>query len=149
MNDTRERQHNLIPQDHPQLSLILLLETALRVSWSADVCNELDKEQWTSENPAFGQCVISTLVLLDWLTQGTIVKDDDHDHFWLQDEYGEIDLTREQFPIDTILQATRERTREELVTGERAKQARTQERYETLRDRVKSFMEHTLTQQAA
>jgi hypothetical protein len=133
----KERQHNVIPSEHPNFALIKLIEAALRASWGEDVCNDKDRLLWTQENPAFGQCVVSTLVLMELLHEGKIVEDSNNDHFWFLDEFGEIDLTREQFPKDILIQATSESTKESLLTGPGASAARTKERYLVLLERVK------------
>lgn len=39
--------------------------TALRVSWAADTA--YDETDWSAENPARGQCVVSALVVQDYL----------------------------------------------------------------------------------
>jgi len=133
MWENEQRLKNLIPQEHPQLELILKLEEALRKSWRRELCNVKDGLVWTPENPAFGQCAITALVVDDYFP-GEIVKDDNNDHYW-NGEQG-IDLTREQFPNDRVIKATRVRPRHELLEGERAIAAKTPERYLMLKGLV-------------
>jgi len=136
-----ERHQNIIPENHPYARSIQILATAIRASWGPDTCNESDRLNWSPENPALGQCVVSMLVLLDYLPEAEIVKDDTNNHYWLQDQYGDIDLTREQFPNTVEFQVSRKRARSELLEGDRAKAARTPERYNLLRERVQANLE--------
>lgn len=138
MWEDRERQKNLIPENHPQLELILKLQRALRKSWRRELCNVDDLPFWSPENPAFGQCLTTALVVDDYLP-GKIPQDEINDHFWNES----IDLTREQFPVDIIIKATRMRSREELLEGERAEKARTFERYLELRVLVEEVLRYS------
>jgi hypothetical protein len=133
MWENEQRLKNLIPQDHPQLELILELEEALRKSWRRELCNAKDAQVWSSDNPAFGMCAITALVVDDYLA-GQIVKDDNNDHYWNGSQG--IDLTREQFPADRVLAVTRVRPRNELLEGERAVAAGTPQRYLLLKGLV-------------
>jgi hypothetical protein len=131
---------NVIPENHPRRIFIIALETALRNSWGPDICNTKDASLWTPDNPAFGQCAITALVLQDYLG-GELWKDDDNDHYWNHDKFGDIDLTREQFPPDAVLKMTRIRPRNEVLEGERAIAAKTKERYELLKARVRKNLD--------
>lgn len=131
-----KRLTNVIPPEHPQLVLIKQIEAALRTSWGKDTCNAKDGDVWTPENAAFGQCVLSMLILSYFLSQGEVLKDDNNDHYWWRDAYGDIDLTREQFPQNIHIEATRTRDRDELLSGPRAEAARTKERLLILAGRV-------------
>jgi hypothetical protein len=131
-----ERQKNVYPPNHPQLALIQLVETALRAAWGQDTCNAKDGESWTPENAAFGQCVLSMLIISAFLSEGEALKDDHNDHYWWRDQYGDIDLTREQFPQGIAIGATRARDRHELLVGPRAEAARTKDRLMILSGRV-------------
>lgn len=131
-----KRQQNVYPANHPDLEIIKTVEAALRGAWGKDTCNTKDGESWTPENAAFGQCVLSMLIISVFLDSGEAVKDDNNDHYWWRDELGDIDLTREQFPEEIKIEATRVRDRHELLTGPRAEAARTKERLLVLSGRV-------------
>jgi len=78
------------------------LEQAIRESWSADLSE--DPEDWSPENPARGQCDITSLVVHDFVggevVAAGVFLDGERveSHMWNRLSSGvEIDLTREQF----------------------------------------------------
>ncbi|MFG1928822.1 hypothetical protein [Cryptosporangium sp. NPDC048952] len=46
---------------------LLTLDSALRASWAADTCspNDLERAGWQPENPAWGHCDITALIVND------------------------------------------------------------------------------------
>ncbi|MEU7184725.1 hypothetical protein [Streptomyces sp. NPDC045470] len=112
---------------------------AVRSSWAADTCSadDLARSPWTTENPAWGHCDITALVVHDFfggeLLVGEVHLDgEQHGYHWwnrLSSDI-EIDLTHEQFK------------RGQVVSGSRAVQRpvgrppRRGDEYELLRDRV-------------
>ena len=76
------------------------LVRALENSWSADTA--FDKNDWTKENPARGQCVVSSLVVQDYLggelLRYSVIGNDIHEtHYVNQLEDGTlIDTTGKQ-----------------------------------------------------
>jgi hypothetical protein len=135
------RQATLIPINNPERYYKLLrLHDALEHSWDADTCAEWERDKWNSCLPAFGQCTVTALVVQD-IFGGKIVKDSLNDHFWNVFEDGtEADLSREQLPQGVALRITDERTREYMLTSERAIEAKTSNRYNILRERVRNFL---------
>lgn len=135
------RQANLIPlNDGERYYKLLRLHDALEHSWDADTCAEWEREKWSSCLPAFGQCTVTALVVQD-IFGGKIVKDSVNDHFWNVFEDGtEADLSREHLPQGINLQITDERTREYMLTSERAVEAKTLDRYNLLRGRVHNLL---------
>jgi hypothetical protein len=72
---------------------------------------------------------------------GKIVKDAVNDHFWnLLDDGTEVDLSREQLPEGLVLKITDERAREYMLSSEKAIVAKTGERYQLLRERVRKIL---------
>lgn len=74
------------------------LAEALERAWSRQT--SADPEHWIPENPAWGQCAVTALVVQDEfggdLLRATV---DDVSHYWnLLPDGSEVDLTREQFP---------------------------------------------------
>jgi len=138
---TSPRQKNLIPDNDPARFILLQqIEDALRHCWGHDTCADWEVYMWKPESPAFGQCAVTALVVQDFVG-GKIIKDPDHDHYWnLADDGTEVDLSREQFNVGVKLQAQEDRTREYMLTSERSLKARTSERYNTLRDRVRQIL---------
>lgn len=81
---------------------------ALRHSWTAKTSYE--PAEWSSENPARGQCVVSSLILQDYLggdirRSKTIFQGRHESHFYNVLWNGEIfDATREQYPDNVELE---------------------------------------------
>lgn len=82
------------------------IEAAIRAGWSADTCEPADISRipWTAENPAWGQCDITAVVVQDIvggeLVLGEVFIDGRQEgyHWWNLLPGGiRIDLTREQF----------------------------------------------------
>jgi len=82
------------------------IENALRESWAADTCSPDDaaRASWGPDNPAWGHCDITAIVVHDLLGGDVVVGhvwsgDERHGfHWWNRLPGGvEVDLTREQF----------------------------------------------------
>lgn len=117
------------------------LVKAIRDSWSqftSSVPNE-----WTSQNPARGQCVVSALVLQDY-AGGTLKKYRTHYKGQKEGHYTnllpggvELDIARDQYPSDIKLQEAEiilkgyDTLRDKLYS-----KANTKERYELLKKEV-------------
>ena len=103
----------------------------LRAAWSADT--SADADGWSPENPAYGQCAVTALVVQDHLggdlRRGVV---DGVSHYWNRLPDGsEVDLTIEQFPPGSTATDAVDRTRD-YVLGHPATVAR----YAALRARV-------------
>ena len=106
---------------------------ALNESWGKDTAYRKDALNWTSDNPALGQCAITAL-LFNELYGGRIysgVTDDGVVHYWNR-KYGiKYDFTKQQFnPMVKFRDVKRWNRNELLATGNVA------ERYALLRQRV-------------
>ncbi|MFD8478624.1 hypothetical protein [Kitasatospora sp. NPDC059673] len=117
---------------------LLDLDRALRASWAADTCSpdDLERAGWQPENPAWGQCDITALVVHD-IFGGDLLVGEVHCegeqrgfHWWNRLPSGvELDLTLEQFRAgETVTEArvverpagpTRRRWAEYLLLRER------------------------------
>jgi hypothetical protein len=82
------------------------IDRAIRASWAADTCSPDDvaRSPWTVENPSWGQCDVTALVLNDLLGGDLVVGEvnlggERHGYHWWNRLPGgiEVDLTREQF----------------------------------------------------
>ena len=136
------RQANLIPlNDGERYYKLLRLHDALEHSWDADTCAEWEREKWSSCLPAFGRCAITALVVQDFIG-GRLVKDPDNDHYWniLEETAPPLILTREQFAEGVVLQVKEDRTREYMLASERSIKAKTPDRYNILRERVRKLL---------
>ncbi|MEV4684387.1 alpha/beta hydrolase [Streptomyces kurssanovii] len=115
------------------------IENALRASWAADTCSpdDLERAGWSADNPAWGHCDITALVVHD-LLGGELVVGEVHlagepqgFHWWNRLPGGfEVDLTREQFRVGQTVTAGR------TVQRPAGRTRRRWEEYELLRDRV-------------
>ncbi|MBN2459612.1 hypothetical protein JXB28_04980 [Candidatus Woesearchaeota archaeon] len=121
------------------------LELALKYSWSKDTT--LDEKNWAAENPSWGQCAVTALVVNDYLG-GEIVwalaklpDGTDISHYFNKIKGEEKDYTRMQFPEGTQVPAgvTRAKTfastREYILSYESTRQ-----RYELLKGKVSEFL---------
>jgi hypothetical protein len=119
------------------------IDAAVRGSWAADTCSADDaaRAPWTTDNPAWGQCDVTALVLHDLLGGSLMVGEvhlhgEQHGyHWWNRLESGvEIDLTREQFQDGQVVTAGR------IVTRPPGPPRRRQREYDLLRHRVLSTL---------
>jgi hypothetical protein len=87
------------------------VESAVRSSWSIETCDPTDVDQWAPQNPSRGQCAVTSLVLHDLfggdLLEAEVRRPDGSRqgyHYWNRLNGVEIDLTREQFSRDEVVQ---------------------------------------------
>ncbi len=94
------------------------LKKTLKKSWSKET--SFDPKNWTPENPAWGQCLITALIVQDFfggkILEGKVKipgRTKCCAHYWNEPSDGqETDLTKEQFPDGASLEgAIRTRTR--------------------------------------
>jgi hypothetical protein len=91
------------------LDLAALQEALLR-AWSAET--SYDPEHWSSSNPAWGQCAVTSLIVQDLaggdivVTEARLPSGGTTKHFFNKlytPSAREVDLTRDQFPPGTSL----------------------------------------------
>lgn len=108
---------------------IFELKQLLNLSWKYETCSPRLKGKWNKENPALGQCAITSLIVNDFFG-GQIMRcmTSSGSHYYNLIDDNIIDLTVEQF-LDEIPQYKegQERTREYLLSNEDTKN-----RYEKL-----------------
>jgi hypothetical protein len=92
------------------------LEAAVRASWAADTCSPDDAATvpWSADNPSWGHCDVTALVLNDVLGGDLMVAEVHVDgerygyHWWNRLASGvEIDLTRDQFRNGQVISPPR------------------------------------------
>lgn len=123
------------------------VSAAIRASWSLDTCDPADAEQWSSDNRARGQCGVSSLVLHDLVGGELMLAEVLHRdgsrqgwHYWNRLPDGtELDLTREQFTADEIVQEG------SVVARPPGPPRRCAEQYLLLRERVLAELLRTRT----
>lgn len=118
-----------------------ILEKALKLSWSKNTCYPPMENEWSTDNPALGQCYVTALVVQDYLG-GKILKarfDDGVAHFWNIVDGKEVDLTRSQFDDKEEIPEPVVVERKDLEHNSMYKEYN--KRYEILKERVKRFIE--------
>ncbi|MGW5098661.1 YunG family protein [Streptomyces nodosus] len=122
---------------------LLDIDKALRASWSADTCSpdDLDRAPWQPDNPSWGHCDITALIVND-LFGGDLVVGEVHCdgeqqgfHWWNRLPSGvELDLTYEQFTRGQTVSAGR------VVERPPGPLPRRWEEYLLLRERVTKYL---------
>lgn len=119
---------------------ITLLIQALRKSWSRETCYLPDQEKWSPDNPAFGQCAVTALVIQDFLG-GEILYCKHYRHYWNKLPDGTIlDLTKDQFGENANPCPDEIASREYILESERAKKVETLKRYLALKRKVNEII---------
>ncbi|KJY42389.1 hypothetical protein VR41_08070 [Streptomyces sp. NRRL B-1568] len=122
---------------------LLDLDQALRASWAADTCSPDDQADWRPDNPAWGHCDVTALVVNDIfggdLMVGEVHLDGEQHgfHWWNRLPNGvELDLTREQFRDGQAVTTAR------IVKRPPGPLPRRWEEYLLLRKRVTELLGH-------
>jgi hypothetical protein len=114
-----------------------MLRPLVRAAWGDDTCDPVAREEWRADNPAWGQCGTTALVVQD-LLGGDLIHGEVHvdgakawNHYWNRLPDGtDVDFTADQF-----------RNGEAVVNGQVVHRPpegprRCREEYELLRERV-------------
>lgn len=123
------------------MTTISKLEEALRHSWCAETST--DSKNWSEENPSYGQCAVTALIVQDYLggkllwAQAELPNGNTDSHYFNLIENKEVDLTREQFPEGTTIPKGIPKPKEFKTTRDYVLSYEpTKERYELLKDIV-------------
>jgi hypothetical protein len=120
---------------------IQTIKIALLNSWSKDTCYPPMERDWSSKNPAWGQCYCTTLVVHDYFG-GKILKtkfNNGTGHFWNLIDDKEIDLSRSQFDKNEIIPKPTMHFREEIENNPKYKEYN--RRYKILKRRIEKYLE--------
>lgn len=124
----------------PYLTL-LELEAAIRSSWSPETCDPTDVALWSPSNPARGQCAVTALVVHDLiggqLLEAEVLHPDGAPqgfHYWNRLAGLDVDLTREQFTSEELVQEPR------IIDRHLPTQWLAHSQYLILRDRVHQLL---------
>lgn len=121
------------------------IEKALMQCWVKETSS--DPERWTPDNPAWGQCAVSALMVNDYvggeivwaeamLPDGRAIS-----HYFNRINEAEVDLTRRQFPEGTIIPLGVEKKKHYASTRDYVLSfPATQERYEILKARMEEYL---------
>ena len=117
------------------------LEKALNTSWTKE--SSSDPENWTPDNPAWGQCAVTSLVVKDYLggeivwANAVLPDGREISHYYNRIEGTEKDFTRVQFPEGTKIPRGIPKTKEYSSTRDYVlSYPVTQQRYEILKQKV-------------
>jgi hypothetical protein len=91
------------------------LEAAIRAAWALDTCDPVDADDWSAANPPRGQCGSTALTVHDLLGGELLIAEvlradgsRQGVHYWnLLPDGTEVDLTREQFAGNEVVQESR------------------------------------------
>ena len=120
------------------------LQIAFINCWSKDT--SADPDGWTSENPGWGQCAVTTLVAQDYFGGEIFCASLEEvpgfeamrSHYWNELPDGtQRDFSQSQFPADTyrLIPQGEQKTREYLISNQD-----TERRYNVLRRKVAHFL---------
>lgn len=112
------------------------LKEALEKSWSKETSS--DPKNWTPDNPAWGQCAVTALIIQDYFG-GDLLRaaiEGIGSHYWNQlPNDSEIDLTKIQFLTAVVIPPGETRAREYVLSY-----PATVKRYEILKQRVEKYL---------
>ncbi len=119
------------------------IKRLIKKCWSRETT--FDQKKWSKQNPAWGQCAVTSLVIQDFcggeILRGMYRFQDDNEkftgsHYWNRLPDGtEIDLTRCQFPKNCEISIGEPRTRQSLLSN-----VFTRKRYIILRLNVEKLL---------
>ena len=124
------------------------LEEAIRKSWSRETSS--DPEKWNPENPAWGQCAVTALVINDYLggemvwAEAKLPDGRGISHYFNLIDEREVDLTRNQFPEGTVIPPGVEKKKQYASTKDYVLSFPiTRQRYLLLKQRVEEHLEYS------
>lgn len=104
---------------------LLKIREALEKAWCKET--SCSPEEWSEQNPAWGQCAVSALVVRDFeggsIRRGivTLPNGTEMSHYWNNMMGVDVDLTWRQFPIGTTLGEVETRSAGILLDNESTK----------------------------
>lgn len=115
-------------------------EQIVREAWCRETASPGCAEGWSEDNPAFGQCAVTALLVQE-IYGGFLLRthvEGFGSHYYNRLPYGtEVDLTRDQFPEGTVVPAGEPRGRNYTCFSEPAAKACTMPRYKLLKSRCR------------
>ena len=117
------------------------LEHILLNCWCKDT--SYDPNKWSKDNPAFGQCAVTSLIVNDYFAgkivwaEALLPDNTKISHYFNLIEEQEVDLTRKQFPKGTIISKGVDKTKQFSTTREYILSYQTtRDRYEILKEKI-------------
>ncbi len=122
------------------------LTKVIQKAWGKDTCYPPSAKDWTQENPAFGQCAITALIVQDYYSGNLLYCEHNH-HYWNElPNNKEVDLSESQFKHGVIVCKDEVRSREYVLNSKAGKEANTPVRYRILKQRIKQNLPEDFTQ---
>jgi hypothetical protein len=91
-----------------------ILRSAISASWCLETCDPIDAPDWAPTNPSLGHCAVTALVVHDFfggelLEAEVFFQNGSRQgfHYWNRLASIEVDLTREQFKSQEVVQEPR------------------------------------------
>lgn len=126
------------------------LKVAIEKSWSRETSYSPDN--WNANNPAFGQCAVTALVINDYLggqilnCEVTLPNNEKISHYFNFINNSEIDLTKIQFPIGSNFSKSFEKKKDfDSVRDYMLSNSNTKSRYELLKTKVSKIINNLNT----
>ena len=124
------------------------LEEAIQKAWVKETSS--DSISWNNDNPAWGQCAVTALIVNDYLggeivwTEVKLPDGRTISHYFNNIDGKERDLTRRQFPEGTIIPAGQEKRKEFATTRDYVLSFPvTQQRYQLLKQKVERTLHNS------
>ena len=121
------------------------LESALKDSWSRETSS--DPDNWSEENPAWGQCAVTALIANDYLggeivwASAKLPDGKEISHYFNKIDGKEIDFTITQFPQGTYILPGIPKTKNFQTTRKYVlSYAKTIERYNILKGHIEKLL---------
>lgn len=112
------------------------IKKAIIESWDKDTCYPEYADEWTQENPSYGQCAVTALIIQDYFG-GDLLYCKHNNHYWNRlPDNKDVDLTLEQFPRGTVICFDEVKSRDTVLNCESALKASTLKRYKLVKKRV-------------
>jgi len=130
-----------IKAGHPKLTTLGDLYGMLRKAWSKETAYPSCQAEWVSNDPSYGQCAITAMLVYD-MFGGSIHRirlDGGGTHYFNKIDGHYIDLTIEQFDLYNI--PVNYEPNEEMPRKYCGKNADTAKRYRLLIERVSTVLE--------
>lgn len=118
-----------------QIDKLELVKAVIIKAWVRETASPLAAADWTESNPSLGQCAVTALLVHEMIgghIMRTVVPGLGSHYYNILPDGRVCDLTRAQFPKGTEIPDGKIAEREDVLGTERARAARTQERYALL-----------------
>lgn len=115
------------------------IEKVLFNSWSNETTDPENKDAWTVENKALGQCAPTSLLIFD-MFGGQLIYDKTNFHIWNELPDGsQQDFTRSQFITKRKFSIYKYKTKADVLYDKRGIETKLERRYEILKQHYHLF----------